>query len=192
MEKIGAFTDRTTDTGEWRPGNPATGQTATPMLSEYFNMLQRELVNVVEAAGIPLSARDDTQMLSALQALGLGGYASSADARALSSLTKLLSPRRLADAFRGSNQSLLGRGYQILPGGLIIQWGAVSVPQGQTQAFSLSISFPNAGLRAVANKGLSLGQRGELGTAVNRNQVIINNNTDGSNEQLCSWIALGH
>lgn len=72
MEKIGAFTDRTTDTGEWRPGNPATGQTATPMLSEYFNMLQRELVNVVESGGEALDRTDDGQMLAALRAMGVG------------------------------------------------------------------------------------------------------------------------
>lgn len=72
MEKIGAYTDRVTDSGEWRPGNPATGQQATPMLSQYFNMLQRELVNVVESTGNVLNKEDDTQLLTAINQL-IGG-----------------------------------------------------------------------------------------------------------------------
>lgn len=72
MEKIGAYTDRVTDSGEWRPGNPATGQRATPMLSQYFNMLQRELVNVVESTGNVLNKEDDAQLLTAINQL-IGG-----------------------------------------------------------------------------------------------------------------------
>lgn len=83
MEKVGAYTDRATETGEWRPGNPATGQQATPLLAEYFNMLQREVVGVVEGAGIELDPEDDGQLLLALQRLqgnmrGYGVYAASA------------------------------------------------------------------------------------------------------------------
>lgn len=62
MEKVGAFTDRATDNGEWRPGNPASGQQATPMLAVYFNMLQRELVNLVIGAGLALNKSDDSQL----------------------------------------------------------------------------------------------------------------------------------
>ncbi|WP_312930106.1 glycine-rich domain-containing protein [Stutzerimonas nitrititolerans] len=69
MEKVGAYTDRSTEGGEWRAGNPATGQPATPMLSAYFNMLQRELVGLVEAAGIELDIEDDGQLLKAVRAL---------------------------------------------------------------------------------------------------------------------------
>lgn len=69
MEKVGAYTDRATESGEWRAGSPGAGQTATPMLSAYFNMLQRELVGVVEAAGMVLDAEDDTQLLQAIRRL---------------------------------------------------------------------------------------------------------------------------
>lgn len=69
MEKVGAFTDRTTEGGEWRSGNPASGQQATPMLAAYFNMLQRELVSVVESAGIELDKDDDGQLLQAIRRL---------------------------------------------------------------------------------------------------------------------------
>lgn len=67
MEKVGAYTDRATEVGEWRPGNPGLGQQATPMLAAYFNMLQRELVGVVQAAGLELDPEDDGQLLRAIR-----------------------------------------------------------------------------------------------------------------------------
>ncbi|WP_137972421.1 hypothetical protein [Pseudomonas sp. F(2018)] len=69
MEKVGAYTDRTTEAGEWRPGSSGGGQSATPMLAAYFNMLQRELINVVAAAGIALDRDNDSQLLEAVQTL---------------------------------------------------------------------------------------------------------------------------
>lgn len=69
MQKVSAYTDRVTESGEWRSGNPATGQSATPMLAAYFNMLQRELVNVVTAAGISLDSGNDAQLLKAIRTL---------------------------------------------------------------------------------------------------------------------------
>ena len=69
MEKVGAYTDRATEIGEWRAGNPGLGQQATPMLAAYFNMLQRELTGVVEAADIELDPEDDGQLLQALNEL---------------------------------------------------------------------------------------------------------------------------
>lgn len=84
MEKVGAYTDRVTESGEWRSGNPASGQQATPMLAGYFNMMQRELVAVVEEAGIELDKDDDGQLLQAIQRLrggagtGFGHWAWSA------------------------------------------------------------------------------------------------------------------
>lgn len=75
MEKIGAFTDRATESGEWRSGNPATGQQATPMLAPYFNMLQRELVAIIQGAGITPDKDNDGQLLDAIRRLR-GGAAS--------------------------------------------------------------------------------------------------------------------
>lgn len=69
MEKVGAYTDRVTEGGEWRSGNPASGQQATPMLAAYFNMVQRELVSVVESAGVELDKDDDSQLLQAIRRL---------------------------------------------------------------------------------------------------------------------------
>lgn len=75
MEKVGAYTDRVTELGEWRPGAPGAGQSATPMLSAYFNMLQRELINVVEAGGLALDVGDESQLLQAIRRLRGGAAA---------------------------------------------------------------------------------------------------------------------
>lgn len=63
--------------------------------------------------------------------------ASTAQAQAWVSNTTLITPLRLAEAFKGSNQSLAVSGFQKLPGGKIEQWGFANVA-----ATTGSIVFP--------------------------------------------------
>jgi hypothetical protein len=76
MEKVGAFTERATSVGEWRSGDPAGNVRATPMLADYFNMLQRELLNVLADAGVVADVADEAQLAAAMNAI--------ADRRAIS------------------------------------------------------------------------------------------------------------
>lgn len=69
MEKVGAFTERTTSEGEWRNGDPASNVRATPMRADYFNMLQRELLNVLADAGITADIEDEAQLAAAINAI---------------------------------------------------------------------------------------------------------------------------
>ncbi|SFT73654.1 hypothetical protein [Halomonas saccharevitans] len=69
MEKVGAFTERTTSEGEWRQGEPASNVRATPMLAAYFNMLQRELVAVLADAGLTPDINDEAQLAAAINAI---------------------------------------------------------------------------------------------------------------------------
>lgn len=78
------------------------------------------------------------------------GIASAAEAQALTDDSLALTPKKLADAFKGGNQSLLTNGYQKLPGGLILQWGSVSGALGGTAAITFPIAFPNAALHAAS------------------------------------------
>lgn len=78
MEKVGAFTERVTSEGEWRNGDPASNVRATPMLAAYFNMLQRELLNVLADAGLEPDIEDETQLAQAMNAI--------ADRRAMSTV----------------------------------------------------------------------------------------------------------
>lgn len=69
MEKVSAFTERTTSEGEWRNGDPASNVRATPMLAAYFNMLQRELLAVLTDAGIAPDLQDEAQLAAAINAI---------------------------------------------------------------------------------------------------------------------------
>ncbi|MFW5901899.1 MAG: hypothetical protein ACOCTS_02540 [Thermodesulfobacteriota bacterium] len=69
MEKVGAYTDRVDSDGEWRSGDPSTNTRATPMLADYFNMLQRELLAVLEDAGIDPDKDDEAQIAEAVNAI---------------------------------------------------------------------------------------------------------------------------
>lgn len=136
-------------------GNPAQGVPATIPGPYWYHMITESLRRVVVEAGLTPDHEDLGQVVEALQVMGLGGYASEADAQALSSLTKLLTPGRLDDAFKGDNQSISTNGYQILPGGLILQWGASQTPQQIT----FPIEFPTACLAVFATeRGTPSGQ----------------------------------
>ena len=77
---------------------------------------------------------------------GLVELADTAEAQALASDTLALTPARLADAFKGANQSLNTNGYQKLPGGLIIQWGRRTVGDHGRDYYGniyFPIAFPN-------------------------------------------------
>jgi hypothetical protein len=77
---------------------------------------------------------------------GVLEIATAAEAQALSSNALAITPARLASAFQGANQSLATSGHQVLPGGLIWQWGfvAAGVGTGNSDAVTFPIPFPTA------------------------------------------------
>lgn len=77
------------------------------------------------------------------------GIASTAQAQALTDDATALTPKKLADAFKGANQSLLSNGFQKLPGGLSLQWCTVSGSVGGTAVATFPFAFPNAALHAM-------------------------------------------
>lgn len=87
--------------------------------------------------------------------------ASTAQAQGLTSNTTLLTPLRLAEAFKGANQSLAGNGFQKLPGGLILQWGTANVNYNQTNnEINLPISFTSQNLVVLATVKTSAAANG--------------------------------
>lgn len=99
---------------------------ATEVDDNWLNAVQEEIISVLTAAGIvPQTAATETsnQLLAAIAAL------------------------RTA-AFTGTNQLLAHDGYQKLPGGLIIQWGAATTVSGSATV-TYPIAFPSSA-RAVA------------------------------------------
>lgn len=69
MRKISDITPTATAEGEFTEGSVATGIAPTILPAEWFNVIQRELVNIVLTAGMKLDPKNDNQILLALQKL---------------------------------------------------------------------------------------------------------------------------
>lgn len=59
--------------GYFSAGNPVTGQPATVPGRDWFNMVQEEVANVIEGAGIALDKTDRTQLRAAIQQMIASG-----------------------------------------------------------------------------------------------------------------------
>lgn len=171
-------------------GNPAQSIPATAPGAYWFHMITESLRRVVVEAGLTPNHEDLGQLIEALQNMGLGGYASEADAQALSSLTKILTPGRLNDAFKGDNQLLAESGYQDLPGGLIIQWSSTAQATVSGSNLLFPIAFPN---QAFAIAAMDFGIEGSryiqsYNNLANTGFTVFG----GGSTDLFSYIALGH
>ncbi|WP_142028307.1 gp53-like domain-containing protein [Bordetella hinzii] len=77
-------------------------------------------------------------------AAGIIAIATTAQAQALSNDAAALTPKKLDDALKGSNQSLLyPAGFQKLPGGLIIVWGGFTFSGASSTTATFPLAFPN-------------------------------------------------
>lgn len=84
---------------------------------------------------------------------GLVRLANSPEAQALIDDKKPITPNTLAAAFGGINGSMKETDFQMLPNGLMIQWGlAVSGNNGDADVV-FTKPFPNAILRAIVSEG---------------------------------------
>lgn len=116
--------------------------------------------------------------------------ATALQAQQQASNTVLLSALRLADGFKGGNQSLLANGFQKLPGGLIIQWGSENV-----SATSGVITFPTSFSSAVfsvmvtdlASSASSVVPFATSGSPTTSQFTWYSTNTAGG----FSWLAVG-
>ena len=139
-------------------GNPQTGTPATDLDDDYFDMLQEELCSVVEASGASLEKGRHDQLLTALRALLLSRKNPFGDIKADGTVKTALENLGLGEAAKrnvgtGSGQipdmssfasALASSGYQKLPSGLIIQWGAAVAGIGSTGGTGNVVSFPVA------------------------------------------------
>ena len=139
-------------------GNPQTGTPATDLDDDYFDMLQEELCSVVEASGASLEKGRNDQLLTALRALLLSRKNPFGDIKSDGTVKTALENLGLGEAAKrnvgtGSGQipdmssfasALSSSGYQKLPSGLIIQWGAAVAGIGSTGGTGNVVSFPVA------------------------------------------------
>jgi len=107
--------------GYFSEGSPGVAD-ATVVTADWLNAVQEELVHVILTAGLSLSKTNSHQLLPAIQAL-------------------------IASASSGA--SFGTNGWQVFPGGLIVQWGsysgtvAGSLTDGVAEA-SISVTWPIA------------------------------------------------
>lgn len=160
-------------------GNPQTGTPATDMDDDYFDMLQEELCSVVEASGASLEKGRHDQLLTALRALLLSRKNPFGDIKSDGTVKTALENLGLKEAAKrdvgtGANQipdmasfAVLrsGRGYQRLPGGLIIQWGSVGSDSSGTVTFTFPVAFPNAAFPPLVSPYVLYGSNAQQYTA---------------------------
>ena len=78
-------------------------------------------------------------------------------------------------------QSLSSNGYQMLPSGLIIQWGSLNVGPNSSATFTFPIAFPHAMLQLVLTQNETVPTTGAWGWGNNTStQVGIYNGNSGS------------
>lgn len=122
----------------FRRSDLVAGIAATQFNPDWANNVQEEIANAIEGAGIALNGGSKTQLLAAINALVLG-------------------------RFTGSNQQLSSNLWQKLPGGVLLQWGEISLPASGSNTAQVSvvypISFPNglAGPFAIPYESVNTG-----------------------------------
>jgi hypothetical protein len=111
-----------------------------------------QLANNLSDLSNTTTARTNLSVYSQAQVDAKTTLATTAQAQAWVNTTALLTPSLLASAFQGSNQSLTsGGGWQKIPGGLILQWGAANTSAG-TGVWNYPIAFPTAALQIFASQ----------------------------------------
>jgi len=69
MQKIGDSTNTADNSGEFTEGSAAGGIKATQIRAVWLNAVQRELLNVIEAAGLSADVNNDSQLIQAVRAI---------------------------------------------------------------------------------------------------------------------------
>lgn len=117
-------------------GDPSSSIPPTEPGAWWFHMITMELLNAITAAGLTPSATTLNQLATAMASLG--------PVQSVNGRTGVVTGLVDSSSFTGANQSLATSGYQKLPGGLILQWGTVSVTNSSTSTFTFPVAFPTA------------------------------------------------
>lgn len=102
--------------------------------------------------------------------------ASTAQAQAWASNATLLTPLRLAEAFKGANQLLAAKGFQELPGGLVVEWGAETVPAGGGTIYNLLSTFTTIFIVIGSHQGSTDGVVNVEASSVGTTQIKLTHN----------------
>ncbi|WP_213528800.1 gp53-like domain-containing protein [Paenibacillus cisolokensis] len=89
-----------------------------------------------------------------------------------------------------SGASFAASGYQRLASGLIIQWGSVSVPQGETVTVTYPIAFPGACRSVQLTTMSSTAATANVTTTPGTTSFSVNHNYAGTRSVY--WLAIGY
>ena len=121
-------------------------------LKTYFNTLYQ----VVLVSGTNIKTINSNSILGSGDLVVSTPIASTAETQAGVDDLRAVTPLKLFDSLKGSNQNLAESGYQKLHGGLIIQWGSALIHTSQGQTFTFPIAFPNKCISVLAIDNTSL------------------------------------
>lgn len=126
--------------------------------------------------------------------------ASSAEAQALASTLKSISPATLAAAFQGGNQLRAATGYQKLPGGLIMQWGyfnqtgsplaAGGIYSAANQSFPIAFPTGCLWMNGSSTYNYCIAQAAVVSNS--QFQPRFSSNATGAINVDLNWIAIGY
>lgn len=118
------------------------------------------------------------------------GVATDAEVQAGTNSNKAITPSAMMAAF---GKSLNTNGYQELPGGLIIQWGATSgIPAGSQITVTLPVSMPHEIFRVFATAESAFSDTTPISAAwslLNASQFVLRNKSGFA--AIFSWCAIG-
>jgi hypothetical protein len=114
--------------------------------------------------------------------------ATAAQSRAQTDNTVFISPLQLLNAFTGAKQSLSQNGFQVLPGGLIINWGQGDAASGTTATVNYGQAFANNTFIAMA---IDAGVSNRTISNTSRTKTSATFQFSGSANSFY-WIALGN
>ncbi|WP_040154931.1 gp53-like domain-containing protein [Yersinia ruckeri] len=165
MQKIGDIPNTRADSnGEFTDGNVAGGTPPTILPAEWFNTIQRELINVLVAGGVTPDTTKFNQLTTAISKLITdGGFLKTTNnlseikAAGQAAVAQTLANLGLGDAAKrtvgtGTTQipdmssfgsSKGSNGWMKLPSGFIFQWGLTDAGS-TTREVTFPIPFPTA------------------------------------------------
>lgn len=122
-------------------------------------------------------------------------FSTTAQAQGLSSTLSAITPYTLSQSEKGANQSLSTSGYQIFPGGLIINWGSVTTSGGGVANVTFQKTFPTAALSVslAIVSGSPVGELFGYNYLTTSGMTIYTNTTiGGAAYATVTYIALGY
>lgn len=124
---------------------------------------------------------------------GIIEIATAAEAQTYSSSLLAITPATLNQALKGSNQAINSFGYQRFPGGLIIQWGTVSLADEENRLITLPTAYTSNHVLALG--GLPPSEKGNwvyafaAPTSLTQIQVGISN--QDIRGMTMNWLSMG-